>query len=257
MASDPAISLSNVRVTAQGLRALLIDPPEHGETRTILDGVSFDVPAGGVRSILGESGGGKTTLLRCINRMVDAEGDIHVLGKSVRDWDVRGLRSTAVFVPQRSFLFGGSVRDELMQPLRWNARATGKMPYGSVLQSVGLEVALDGPSSELSEGQRHRLCIARALLLYPKLLLLDEPTGALDVRTSREMLTALLGWARENAATLVCVTHRPEDLEVLGGEALILLKGKVAGRYAAADVAARKVDAITSAFLGKPSGVSS
>jgi ABC-type methionine transport system ATPase subunit len=131
------------------------------------------------------------------------------------------------------------------------------MPYGEVLEVVGLDVPQDKPADELSEGQRHRLCIARALLLRPQVLMLDEPTGALDVRTAREMLTALVAWTRENGVTLVCVTHRPEDLELLGGEALILLKGRVAGRYPAADVAARKVDADTSAFLGKQSGVTS
>ena len=170
------------------------------------------------------------------------------------DWPTRELRHTAVFVPQRSFLFGGTVREELIHSLRWNGRGAIKMPLGEVLQAVGLEVPHDKPASELSEGQRHRLCIARALLLFPKVLLLDEPTGALDVRTAREMLAALKDWTGDKGATLVCVTHRPEDLEVLGGEALILLKGKVAAHCAASDMLEGKVNADVSAFLGSPGG---
>lgn len=254
MADEPAIELTDLRVTARGLRALLLDAPA-GDDGVILEGVSVRVPTGGVLSILGESGGGKTTLLRCINRMVEAEGSVKVLGREVREWDVRELRRTAVFVPQRSFLFGGSVRAELVHALRWNGVGAIKLPFGEALQAVGLQVDQHKPASELSEGQRHRLCIARALLLFPKVLLLDEPTGALDVRTAREMLAALLAWARNYGATLVCVTHRPEDLEVLGGRALILLKGKVAAHCAAGDVLGGKVNADVSAFLGKPSEV--
>jgi ABC-type multidrug transport system ATPase subunit len=253
MADEPAIELTDLRVTARGLRSLLLDAPD-GDDRVILDGVSVRVPPGGVLSILGESGGGKTTLLRCINRMVEAEGSVKVLGREVREWDVRELRRTAVFVPQRSFLFGGSVRAELVHALSWNGIGAIKMPYGEALQAAGLQVDQHKPASELSEGQRHRLCIARALLLHPKVLLLDEPTGALDVRTAREMLAALLAWARNYGATLVCVTHRPEDLEVLGGEALILLKGKVAAHCPARDVLEGKVNADVGAFLGSPGG---
>ncbi|MCA8910272.1 MAG: ATP-binding cassette domain-containing protein [Planctomycetes bacterium] len=254
MGDEAAIRISNLRVTAQGLRSRLLEPPE-GEDQVVLDDVSLEAAKGSVLAILGESGGGKSTLLRCVNRMVEAEqGSVEVLGRDVKQWEVRELRHTAIYVPQRSFLFGGSVREELIHPLRWNGRGPIKMPFGEVLQAVGLEVDQKQPASELSEGQRHRLCIARALLLFPKILLLDEPTGSLDVRTAREMLAALLAWAKEREVTLVCVTHRPEDLDALGGDALMLLEGKVAGRYPARDVLSGKVDADTSAFLGSPSG---
>lgn len=255
MPEEPAIRFSDVRVSSQGLRSRLLEPPRDSTDQLILDSVSLEVPQGGILSVLGESGGGKSTLLRCINRMVDAEsGRVEVLGRDVLQWDIRELRRTAVYVPQRSFLFGGSVREELAHALRWNGQAILKAPYGSVMQAVGLEVDQHKPASELSEGQRHRLCVARALLLLPKILMLDEPTGALDVRTAREMLAALISWAKENSSTLICVTHRPEDLDALGGDALILLGGKVSGRYTARDLLDGKVNADTSAFIGPQSG---
>ncbi|MEZ5993927.1 MAG: ATP-binding cassette domain-containing protein [Planctomycetota bacterium] len=254
MGDEPAIRFTDVCVSSQGLRSRLLEPPGNAAEHTILDGVSFEIAPGDVLSILGESGGGKTTLLRCINRMVDAEsGNVEVLGRNVRQWDVRELRRSAIFVPQRSFLFGGSVRQELIHALRWNGRGPIKMPFGEVLEAVGLKVDQKQPADELSEGQRHRLCIARALLLFPKILLLDEPSGALDVRTAREVLASIRDWAGGHQTTLVCVTHRPEDLDTLGGDALILLGGKVSGRYAARDLLDGKVNADTSTFLGSSS----
>lgn len=252
--ADLAVQLTDVCVTSLGLRRVRFGVDANGNDRAILDGVSLDVSAGSTLCILGESGGGKSTLFKTINRLVDAEqGTVRVLGKAVSEWDIRELRRAAVYVAQRSYLFGGTVRDELNLPQKWNSRPTLKLGVGEVLQAVKLDVELERPSNELSEGQRHRLNIARAMLLRPKLLLLDEPTGALDVRTAREMLGEIKRWADSENTTLMCITHRPEDLEVLGGEALILLGGKAAGRYSAADVVAGKVDADVSAFLGSSS----
>lgn len=251
--ADVAVQLMEVRVTSQSLRAAQLHSRDTGGG-VVLDGVSLQVAAGSTLSVLGESGGGKSTLFKTINRLVDCEsGSVNVLGSGVREWDIRELRRTAVYVAQRSYMFGGSVHDELHLPQKWNSQPTLKLSMGEVLQAVRLDVDLDRPSKELSEGQRHRLNIARAMLLRPKVLLLDEPTGALDVRTAREMLGEIKRWVAGEGITLMCITHRPEDLEVLGGEALILLGGKVAGRYPAADVAAGKVDADVSAFLGSPS----
>jgi len=255
MDSAIALRLDGVRVTAAGLRSMLLAPPQGGDDARILDGVSLDVRRGEVLAILGESGGGKSTLLRAINRLIDIEsGRVEVAGRDVVDWDVRELRRTAVYVPQRSYLFGGTVAEEATLACRWNGRRVGDEAVRAMLEAVDLDVVPGAPSSELSEGQRLRLCLARALLLEPEILLLDEPTGALDVRTSRRILAALESWVRERGATAIVVTHRPEDLETLGGEAVVLLDGRVAGRYAAADVAARRVDGDVAAFLGPPSG---
>ena len=140
----------------------------NGEDQCVLDGVSLEIAQSSTLCVLGESGGGKSTLFKTINRLVDAEGGrVTVLGKDVREWDIRELRRTAVYVTQRSYLFGGSVRDELYLPQKWNSQPTLKLSMGDVLEAVKLDVALDRPSNELSEGQRHRLNIARAMLLRP------------------------------------------------------------------------------------------
>ena len=247
----PALRLDGVTVTTDSLRRVRLDPVS-GESRTVLERISLEVPRGRVFSILGESGGGKSTLLRCINRLVEPDrGSVEVLGRNVATWEIRELRRRAVYVPQRSFLFGGSVRDELLRALSWNRLPEIKQALGEALERVHLQgVGLDTPASELSEGQRLRLCLARAMLLRPEILLLDEPTGALDVRTSREMLGALVTWAAELQNTLIVVTHRPEDLEALGGDAAILLGGRIAGFHTAAEVLTGQVGPEVAQFLG-------
>jgi ABC-type multidrug transport system fused ATPase/permease subunit len=255
---EPAVSLNDLRVTSAGLRALKLRS-DSTEDSVILDGVDREVEQGGMLSILGESGGGKSTLLRAICRLIDVDsGSVKVNGRDVRDWPVSELRRHAVYVPQRSHLFGGSVRDELTAALAWGKQQSDDAALKDVLDSMALDTSLDRDASELSEGQRQRLCLARALLLKPGILLLDEPTGALDVRTAREMLTALLEWKQQHNATLLCVTHRPADLETLQGHVIALLKGRVAGHYTAAEVLEGSVAESVGAFLGSsPREVSS
>lgn len=251
--ADPAVKLSGVRVTSEGLRSRLLNPSGNGDNGPILDGVSLELTQGETLSILGESGGGKSTLMRTVNRLVDAEeGSVEVFGKDVREWSVRELRTTAVYVPQRAFLFGGTVRDELDHALRWHT-SPHDGPHRKALAAVALDVDEQKDAAELSEGQRHRLCIARTLMLSPRILMLDEPTGALDVRTARDVLGGVKEWTAASGMTLMVITHRPGDLSILGGDALVLLDGKVAGRYAAKDVVEGNVNAEVGAFFGSSS----
>ncbi|MBL4846028.1 MAG: ATP-binding cassette domain-containing protein [Planctomycetes bacterium] len=219
--------------------------PERG-----LSSLSLSIARGARLALLGESGGGKSSLLQLANRLLEpSEGTVEVLGRAAREWPIAELRRSAVLVTQTPALFGGSVADELVLPLGWWSRAR---PEPAVLRAA-LEVAglptvdLEHPSAELSGGERTRLCLARAVLLAPPLLLLDEPTGALDVRTARELLTRLRAWAADAQITLVCVTHRPEDVEALGADVAYLLGGRLHGPFANA---AACEDEAVGAFLG-------
>jgi putative ABC transport system ATP-binding protein len=248
-----AVCLRDVVVTEQQLRAQRPAVPNREPTsQPILRQVSLRVPIGDVLAVLGESGGGKSTLLRLVNRMLTPNsGEVSVLDRNVEQWDVRALRRTALYVPQRAHLFGGSVRDELSLPLQWNDLAVEDRDLEQMLAGLGLDgLELSRPAAELSEGQRTRLCLARALLLRPEILLLDEPTGALDVRTAREVLSRLVDWARGQRATLVVVTHRPEDLATLKGRAALLLGNTITGLYSSEQLLAGDVSDEVAQFLG-------
>lgn len=256
-AAPPAIALAlrSVVVTRGGLRRIRAEArAEADDDRRVLDDVALELARGEAFALLGESGGGKSTLLKLAARLVEAEqGEVEVLGRSVSAWPVADLRRAATWVPQQPALFGGSVREELIRPIRWRGLVPKSSWQREALAAVGLsDVGIDRPARELSGGQQTRLCLARALLLGPQLLLLDEPTGSLDVRSARELGGALRAWAARGTATLLCATHRPEEVPVLADRGAVLLGGRLHGPFPAGDLAAgRTGDREVDAFLGK------
>lgn len=252
---DPALRLTRVVSTGRGLSAhrARSAPPDD---RRVLDGIDLTVRAGSAVLILGPSGGGKTTLLRLAARLVDPDsGTVEVLGRDASGWDPGALRRAAVFVPQHPVALAGTVRGDLAAPLAWAGRPVEDAPLRAALGSVGLgSVDLDAAPDTLSGGQRARLTLARALLLEPRVLLLDEPTGSLDVQSARELLACLDRWRAEHGGTIVAITHRPEDATHLGDAVYVLLDGRLRGPFDPAAIAERRADdPEVQAFLGRPS----
>jgi ABC-type methionine transport system ATPase subunit len=248
------LRLEGVHVSRRGLRATRADggKQDGDDNATVLRDVSLDVAEGGVLSLLGESGGGKSTLLRLANRLVEPEqGAVTVGGRLVVDWPIAELRRAAVFVGQRPAIFGGTVADELRRPLEWAGREADEAALREALVRADLKVPLTRASDELSGGEQTRLALARATLLEPRVLLLDEPTGSLDVRTAANVLARIREWATASGVALLCVTHRPRDLVSLGGSAAVLLAGKLHGPFPSESVAdASVVDDAVREFLG-------
>jgi phosphate transport system ATP-binding protein len=200
--------------------------------RRILDRVGFEVDRPGLHAILGASGCGKSTLLALITRQLHASrqphgrgwpgrparpgglvlsGRIEVDGRAIEHWDEVALRRSVGMVLQQPVMLAGSVRDNLLRPQR--AVIPGRSEAGRVadahlaLRDASLhdEVRMEQPAAALSGGQQQRLSIARALMLFPRALLLDEPTSALDDRAGRAVHDTL----RRLAARIpvVLVTH--------------------------------------------------
>ncbi|MFZ1909415.1 MAG: ATP-binding cassette domain-containing protein, partial [Burkholderiales bacterium] len=148
----------------------------------ILKEVSFTVERGQALTLVGPSGSGKSSLLRCLNRLAEpSAGTVRFEGRDVRALDPRRLRRDAAMVMQSPVLFEGTVRDNLL--LR-PAGVGGDYSAASLARTLG-EVGLDEKLLErdartLSGGEMQRVTIARALLGDPRVLLLDEPTSALD-----------------------------------------------------------------------------
>lgn len=186
-----------------------------------LTGITLDVPENQVTSLIGPSGCGKTTFLRCINRMNDlidicrVEGDIHIAGQDIYDpsVDVVALRAQVGMVFQKPNPFPKSIFENVAYGPRIHGLTSSASELQDVVEqslkraSLWDEVSdrLDQPGTGLSGGQQQRLCIARAIAVAPKVILMDEPCSALDpIATAR--IEELIDELRENF-TIIIVTH--------------------------------------------------
>jgi len=189
--------------------------------RTVLEEIDTEFREGEITVLLGRSGSGKSTLLRLMNRLLEASaGEVTVMGRPVREWDVYELRRSIGFVPQNLGLFPHRRIGEQMD-LAGAARARA----GELLERAGLPAAyLDRYPHQLSGGEQQRAALARALAASPKLLLLDEPFSALDPITRLQ----LQGVVKALAVTTVFVTHDLREAFAVGNRIGFLSAGRLA-----------------------------
>ena len=181
---------------------------------TALDGVSLDVPRGTFTAVMGPSGSGKSTLLQCtagLDRPTGGQvflGDTELTGLSERKLTL--LRRTRIgFVFQAFNLLPSlSAEQNVALPLRLAGRRPKRAEVLDVLERVGLRDRAGHRPGELSGGQQQRVALARALVTRPDVLFGDEPTGALDSETGRQVLTLLRSMV-DGGQTVIMVTHDP------------------------------------------------
>ena len=189
----------------------------HRGQNHVVRGVSFAVPAGGSVGIVGESGCGKSTILKAIAG-IDAgwTGDIRVNGKGVghrRSLKDRRSMQMVFQDPLAALNPVHTIDETLREPLIIHEFADQERRIQQAIQAVSLPLSVRFRfPSQLSGGQRQRVCIARAMLVEPSLLLLDEPTSALDVSVQAEVLNVLTRLRREHGKSMVLVSH---DLDVI------------------------------------------
>jgi sulfate/thiosulfate transport system ATP-binding protein len=200
---------------------------------TALDNVNLDVPGGELVALLGPSGSGKTTLLRIIAGLEPAdEGTIHFHGEDATRQPVRERQVGFVFQHYALFrhmsvfeniAFGLRVRPRRVRPSDAEIRDT----VMGLLRLVQLEVLAERRPSELSGGQRQRVALARALAVKPKVLLLDEPFGALDAKVRKELRRWLRRLHEEVHVTSVFVTHDQEEALEVSDRVVIMNEGRI------------------------------
>jgi len=199
----------------------------------VISHLNFSVQQGETLVLLGESGCGKTTTLKLINRLLSpSSGEVMVEGKSTTVWDAIRLRRRTGYVIQEGGLFPHfSVRRNvgLVPSLEgWN-EARIKNRVDELLQIVGLDPAefAERYPGELSGGQRQRVGVARALAAEPPLLLLDEPFGALDPLTRASLQRQFVDLTRRLKKTAVFVTHDVREALLVGSHIGLMHKGKL------------------------------
>jgi osmoprotectant transport system ATP-binding protein len=222
----------------------------------------LNVGAGEICMLVGPSGGGKTTALKMINRLIDFEGgDILIDGRSVRSLDVTELRRGIGYVIQQVGLFphmtvAGNI-GTVPRLLGWD-RARIKRRARELIELVGLDPDRDGKRypAQLSGGQRQRIGLARALAADPPVMLMDEPFGALDPITRERLQHEFLGLQAQIRKTVVFVTHDIDEAITMGDRIAILREGGVLAQYDAPDrILAEPADDFVAQFVGADRGL--
>lgn len=218
------------------------DAPGNG--RAVLSQIDFTLPAGATLAVVGRTGAGKTTLVSLIPRLFDTTaGEVRIDGRDVREFPLASLRRAIGFVAQDPFLFSRSVRD--------NIRFALPEAGDEEVRRVASIAALDGDIAELphgydtivgergitlSGGQKQRVTLARALLVDPKILVLDDALSSVDSETERRILDRVAGLLRQRTSILIAhriSTVRHADLIVVVDEGRIVEMGDHASLLAA------------------------
>ena len=221
-----------------------------------LKNISLTAPTGKLTSLLGPSGCGKTTLLRIIAGLENADGGkILFDGQDVTAKHVRERKVGFVFQHYALFrhmnvfdnvAFGLTVKPRAERPSKEQIRAK----VGELLSLVRLGHLAKAYPHQLSGGQRQRIALARALAVEPKLLLLDEPFGALDAKVRKELRTWLRDIHHELGITSILVTHDQEEALEVSDQIVVMNHGRIEQSGSADDIYLRPANAFVTGFLG-------
>jgi iron complex transport system ATP-binding protein len=235
----------------------LADVTFRRDGKQIIDGISLTVNAGEHWALLGPNGAGKSTLLGfCAAVTFPSSGTVHVLGEQMGRVDLARLRHSIGHVnPRHRLQYSLSVREVVLTgitatidlPMRWIPSADDVERADAMIATVGMSTKTTAEWPTLSQGERGRTLIARALISDPRLLLLDEPTTGLDVAAREQFLETMdsLGDTHPDVASIL-VTHHLEELPTTTTHALLIAQGRTVASGLAPDVV--NTDNVSAAF---------
>jgi osmoprotectant transport system ATP-binding protein len=233
-----------------------------GRTQPAVDNLSLAIPAGEICVLVGPSGGGKTTAMKLVNRLIPlTEGDIRIDGRSIGSLDQTELRRGIGYVIQQIGLFphmtvAGNI-GTVPRLLGWDRKRIDAR-VRELLDLVGLDANGDRGRypAQLSGGQRQRVGLARALAADPPLMLMDEPFGAIDPITRERLQDEFLRLQSELRKTVIFVTHDIDEAIKMGDRIAILAEGGRLAQYDTPDrILAEPANEFVARFVGQDRGL--
>ncbi|MDQ0879795.1 ATP-binding cassette domain-containing protein [Peribacillus sp. V2I11] len=181
-----------------------------------------------VTCLTGESGAGKTSLLRLLNRMDDPDsGSIYYRDQLLDKFNPIELRRKVTMLSQSPFTLPGTIEENLQIGLELTEREKkDKAELVKALETVQLQKSLDEGAENLSGGEKQRLALARLLLLKPEVYLLDEPTSALDEEAELTVMSRFLEEVKRERGTVIMITHSKQLAEICAEKRIVLKKAK-------------------------------
>ncbi len=189
---------------------------------------NLEIRGGEVTCILGKSGGGKTTLLKLLNHLYSYDtGSIVFKGDELKEVDPINLRRQVVMLGQSPTIFSGTVRDNLLVGSKFHGISPNDSQLLDTLKKVYLDIDLDADASNLSGGEKQRLALGAVLLLKPEIMLLDEPSSALDEDTEKFIIDMVVNYIKKKKGTLIMVTHSGEIAREYADRIIRVDKGRI------------------------------
>jgi putative ABC transport system ATP-binding protein len=215
----------------------------NGDGTELFSGITAVVEASSAIAVLGASGQGKSTLLRIMARLEEADrGGLRLLGRPSGEWPPREWRKQASYVAQYASMLPGSVEDNLRTASRIHAQPFDRALAERLMEQAGLgAMSWSKSADELSGGEKQRVALVRSLLLRPRLLLLDEVTASLDTGNKHAVEGMLREWHEQEGTALVWITHEPEQARRVCRRVWFLAAGGL------------REDAEAEAFFSRPS----
>lgn len=196
----------------------------------ILKDVSLEIPTGQVTTLIGPSGSGKSSLLRCLNRLWEPPPQsVFLDGTDITTLDVLALRRRVGMLFQSAAMFERTVAENIAYGPDLQGQSLSANQITKLLEMAGLETNLaQKPADELSGGQAQRVALARALANEPDVLLLDEPTSALDPAATHRVEETILRLRDTLGLTVVWVSHTIDQVQRTADQLVLLVDGTVA-----------------------------
>ncbi len=222
--------------------------------REVLRVDALTITRGETLAVVGPNGAGKSTLLLAVAHLLHAaQGEVTFEGKSLRAWDDLEYRRKVAFVFQDPLLMDMTVEDNVALGLRFRGVAADEVRARAAkwMKSLGVDSLANRRASQLSGGEAQRVSLARAFVLEPELLLLDEPFSALDPPTRSSLLNDLSSILADDHRTTIFVTHNLKEAAQLGDRVAVVVKGELKQVGTASEIKARPSDDAVAAFLGE------